>query len=52
MLEISPLTQTYPVIKPRKIKKEDSFSEQPQSKKKPVVDDQEPQPVQHIDEIA
>jgi hypothetical protein len=52
MLEIKPISSTYPVIKPVKIKKDDHPPNQQQPKKKPVLEDQEPQPVQHIDEIV
>ena len=52
MLEISPLSPAYPVIKPGKIKKDEHLSEQPQRKKKQVLEEQETQPVQHIDEIV
>ena len=52
MLEISSLPPVYPVTKPGKIKKDDHLSEQPQRKKKQVLAEPEPQPVQHIDEIV
>ena len=52
MLEIPPLSHAYPVIKPGKIKKDDQLSKQPQRKKKQVLEEQETQPVQHIDEIV
>jgi hypothetical protein len=52
MLEIPPLSPAYPVIKPGKIKKYDPLSEQPQRKKKPILEEQETEPVQHIDEIV
>lgn len=52
MLEIPPLSPAYPIIKPGKIKKDDHLSEQLQRKKKKVLEEQEAQPVQHIDEIV
>jgi len=53
MLEIKPLSTTYPVTKPGKIHKDDHPPNQQQPKKRPVLDDQEPQqPLQHIDEIV
>lgn len=53
MPEIPPLASAYPVLKPARIKKEDRHpSEQPPRKKKPDLNEQQPRPVQHIDEIA
>jgi len=52
MLEIPPLSPSYPVIKPGKIKKDDPFPEQSQHKKKQALEEQESQSVQHIDEIV
>jgi hypothetical protein len=52
MLEILPLLPAYPVIKPGKIKKDEHLSEQPQRKKKQALEEQESQPVQHIDEMV
>jgi hypothetical protein len=52
MLEIPPLSPAYPVIKPGKIKKDDHRSERLQRKKKQALEEQETQPVQHIDEIV
>ena len=52
MLEIPPLSPAYPVIKPERIKKHDHFPEQLNRKKKQVLEEQETQPVQHIDEIV
>ena len=52
MLEIPPLSPAYHMIKPGKIKKNDHLSEQPQRKKKQALEEQESQPVQHIDEIV
>ena len=52
MLEIPPLSPAYPVMKPGKTKKDDDLSEQSQRKKKQALEEQETQPVQHIDEIV
>ena len=52
MLEISSLSPVCPVIKSGKIKKDEHLSEQPQRKKKQALEEQETQPVQHIDEIV
>jgi hypothetical protein len=52
MLEIPPLSPAHPIIKPRKIKKDDDPSERLPHKKKQVLEEQEIQPVQHIDEIV
>lgn len=52
MLEIPPISPAYPVVKPGKTKKGDHFSEPPQHKKKQALEEQENQPVQHIDEIV
>jgi hypothetical protein len=50
MLEIPPLSPAYPVIKPGK--KDDDLSGQLKRKKKQALEEQETQPVQHIDEIV
>jgi len=50
MLEIPPLSPAYPVLKPGKIKKNDTLSKQPRRNKKPLVENN--QPIQHIDEIV
>jgi hypothetical protein len=52
MLEIPPLSPSYPVIKPGKIKRDNRLPEQSQRKKKQALEEQETQPVQHIDEIV
>lgn len=52
MLEIPPLSPAYPIIKAGKTKKDEHLPEQPQGKKKQVMEEQEIQPVQHIDELA
>jgi hypothetical protein len=52
MLEIPPLSPAYPVIKTGKIKQDDDLSEQLKRKKEQALEEQETQPVQHIDEIV
>jgi hypothetical protein len=54
MLEIPPLSPACTVIKPGKIKKDDDLSEHLNRKKKQALEEQEQetQPVQHIDEIV
>jgi hypothetical protein len=52
MLEIKPLLPAYPVVKPGKIKKDDPPSGQRQRKNKPLLEEQEMQPAQHIDEVV
>ncbi len=52
MLEIPPLSTAHPVIKPGKIKKDDHLSDQPQRRKKQILEEQGTEPVQHIDEIV
>jgi len=52
MLEIPPLSSAYPVIKPGKIKKDDLLSKKQQGNRKQVMEEQETEPVQHIDEIV
>jgi hypothetical protein len=54
MLEIKPVSTTFPVTKPAIIKKEDEHppNQQP-AKKKPAQNEKKPaQPDQHIDEMA
>jgi hypothetical protein len=51
MLEITPLLPSYPVIKPGKIKRDEPLPEPPQRKKKQASEEQDAQPVQHLDEI-
>jgi hypothetical protein len=50
MLEILPISTAYPVIKSGKIKKDDRLLKQLQRKKKQALEEQETQPVQHINE--
>jgi hypothetical protein len=52
MLEIQPVSPSFPVVKPKKINRDDHRPEQQQSKKKPAAEEQEAEPIQHIDEIV
>jgi hypothetical protein len=52
MLDIQPVLPYSPVIKPKKIKRDDSRPENRQRKKKPEVQERDPEPMQHIDEIV
>lgn len=52
MLEIPSVSSVYPVKRPGKIKKNDRPLDQLQGKKKQASEEQEVQPVQHIDEIV
>jgi hypothetical protein len=50
MFEIKPLSPSYPVIKPAKIKKDDNSQKKQLPEKKPHSDDKDSEPVTHIDE--
>ena len=52
MLEIQPVLPPFPVVKPQKIKKDDHPPEKQPRRKKPEVEKQDVDPIQHIDEIA
>ncbi|MGZ8918890.1 MAG: hypothetical protein ACXW0T_11755 [Methylobacter sp.] len=52
MLEIPPLSPARRIIKSRKIRKNDPLSKQPKRKKKEILEEQEAEPVQHIDETV
>ena len=52
MLEIQPVSPSFPVIKPKKIKRDDHSSEKQQRRKKQEVEEHDAEPIQHIDEIA
>ncbi len=52
MLDIQPVSPYSPVIKPKKIKRDDNRPERQPSKKKPEVEEQDAEPIQHIDEIV
>lgn len=51
MLEIQPVLPYSPVIKPKKIKRDDNRPEK-QRKKKPETEEPNAEPMQHIDEIV
>lgn len=54
MLEIKPVSTTFPITKPAIIKKEDEHptNRQPTKKKPPLNEKKPAQPDQHIDEMA
>jgi len=52
MLDIQPVSPYSPVIKPKKIKRDDNRPENRQRKKKPEVQEHDAEPIQHIDEIV
>ncbi len=53
MIEIQPISPSFPLVKPRKIDKDEQRrpEKQPQ-RKKPETDEPNSEPVQHIDEIV
>lgn len=52
MLEIHPVLPSFPIIKPKKIDKDDHHSEKQPHGKKQEVEKQGAEPIQHIDEIV
>ncbi|MDO9047144.1 MAG: hypothetical protein Q7U66_05315 [Methylobacter sp.] len=52
MLEIHPVSPSFPVVKPKKIDRDDHRPEKQQRRKKQEVEEQDAEPIQHIDEIA
>ena len=52
MLEIQPVAPSFPVVKPKKIDRDDHRPEKQQCRKKPAAEEQDAEPIQHIDEIA
>jgi hypothetical protein len=52
MLEIHPVSPSFPVIKPKKIKRDDDRPENQRRKEKPKPQEPDAIPVQHIDEIV
>ena len=53
MLEIQPVSLSFPVVKSQKIKRDDSRPEkQPRREKQEVEDQDNTVPIQHIDEIV
>ncbi|HEY8219432.1 MAG TPA: hypothetical protein VIF86_04970 [Methylobacter sp.] len=52
MLEVQPVSPSFPVVKPKKIDRDDHRPEQQQCRKKPEAEEQDAELIQHIDEIA
>jgi hypothetical protein len=52
MIEIQPVTPSFPLVKPKKIDKDDHRPGQQPQRKKSEADGQKPEPQQHIDEIV
>lgn len=52
MSEIQPISPTYPVVKPDKIKKHDNAPKKHPQEKKQIPDDQDPQSSTHIDVLV
>lgn len=53
MLDIQPVSPYSPVIKPKRIEKDDNRPENNrQRKKKPETQEHDAEPIQHIDEIV
>jgi hypothetical protein len=52
MIEIEAITHSFPVVKPKKIKRDDNRQEKPPSRKKQLVKEPNAEPLQHIDEIV
>ncbi|MGZ8157999.1 MAG: hypothetical protein ACXWT1_07905 [Methylobacter sp.] len=52
MLEIQPVSLSFPVVKPKKIERDDQRQEKQPRRNKQQVEEQNAEPVQHIDEIV
>jgi len=52
MLEIEPVLPTLPIVKPKKIKREDDLPKRQQRRKQQEAEEQNAKPLQHIDEIV
>ncbi|MGZ4968434.1 MAG: hypothetical protein ACXV8O_06570 [Methylobacter sp.] len=52
MSEIHPVSPSFPVVKPKRIDRDDHRPEKQQRKKKHEVEEQDADPIQHIDEIV
>jgi hypothetical protein len=52
MLEIQPILPAFPVVKSQKIKRDDDRPEKQSRRKKQEVEEQDAEPIQHIDEIV
>jgi hypothetical protein len=52
MIEIEPITHSFPVVKPKKIKRDDNRPKKQSPEKKRQVERTGVEPLQHIDEIV
>jgi hypothetical protein len=52
MLEIQPVSPSFPLVKPKKIDRDDIRQKKPQRRKKQAAEQQDSAPIQHIDEIV
>ena len=52
MLVVQPVSPYLPVVKSKKIKRDDNRPEKQLRKKIPKVEEQDAEPIQHIDEIV
>ncbi|MFI3186915.1 MAG: hypothetical protein QX198_13165 [Methylococcaceae bacterium] len=52
MLEIHPVSPSIPILKPKKIDRDDEHSEKQPPRKKPGVAKPDAEPLQHIDEVV
>lgn len=52
MIEIHPIFPALPIVKPKKIHKDDHPPQQQHHEQKPTPEPQESDPVQHIDEVV
>jgi hypothetical protein len=52
MLEIHPVAPSFPVVKPKKINRDDNPPQKRQRGNKQEAEKQDAEPVQHIDEIV
>jgi hypothetical protein len=52
VIEIQPVLPSFPVVKPKKIKKDEQLPRKRQNSKEPEAKKQDAEPIQHIDEIV
>ncbi|MDO9168860.1 MAG: hypothetical protein Q7U18_07175 [Methylobacter sp.] len=52
MLEIHPIAPSFPVVKPQKIKRDEDRPEKQPRRKEQQVEEQDAEPMQHIDEVV
>ncbi|MDO9425030.1 MAG: hypothetical protein Q7T40_12695 [Methylobacter sp.] len=52
MLEIQPVSLSFPVVKSKKIKRDDNRPEKQPRRKEQEVEAQDAEPIQHIDEVV